>query len=276
MFGRNRMLGRLAIHTVLCFGALLMVGPFIWMLLTSVKTFSEAAQVPPVIFPSRVIWENYTEVLRVLPFDKYYFNTAITTISRTLGQVVLCSMAAYAFARIEFPGRNLIFMLCLSVLMVPGQIFIIPQFLIMKDLGWLNSLQALIVPGIFSAFGTFLLRQFFMTLPKDVEEAAKLDGCNHFHTYWRIMLPMVKPALIALIIFTALASWNELLWPLIVNTSPDKMTLAAGIASLKGQYTTDYPTMMAGTLMATLPMIVMFIVLQRYFIEGIALTGSKG
>jgi multiple sugar transport system permease protein len=143
-------------------------------------------------------------------------------------------------------------------------------------LGWLNSLQALIVPGIFSAFGTFLLRQFFMTLPKEVEEAAKLDGCNHFQTYWRIMLPMVKSALIALIIFTALASWNELLWPLIVNTSPDKMTLAAGIASLKGQYTTDYPTMMAGTLMATLPMIALFIVLQRYFIEGIALTGSKG
>jgi multiple sugar transport system permease protein len=166
-------------------------------------------------------------------------------------------------------------MLTLSVLMVPGQVFLIPQYMIMKDLGWLNSLQALIVPGLFSAFGTFLLRQFFMTLPKELEEAAKLDGCNQFRTYWQIMLPLARPGMIALAIFVILWSWNDLMWPLIVNTSPDKMVLSAGLASLQGEHSTNYTILMAGSMMAIMPMIVIFLVFQRSFIEGIALTGSK-
>jgi len=166
--------------------------------------------------------------------DKGYFrNTAIVAATRTVGQLLLCSMAAYAFARIKFPGRELIFILFLSVPMIPYQIFIIPQYMIMKDLGWLNTIKGLIVPGLFSSFGTFLLRQFFMTLPKELEEAAKLDGRNHFRIYRSIMLPVVVPGLIALAIFTTLAWWSDLLWPIIVNHSPDKLTLAAGLASLR-------------------------------------------
>lgn len=264
------------VHAVLTIGALAMVIPFVWMFLTSLKSLAESTSVPPVLIPPVLRWENYREAVTNLPFGVFFRNTAIVAAARTVGQLLLCSMAAYAFARIKFPGRELIFILFLSVLMIPYQIFIIPQYMIMKDLGWLNTIKGLIVPGLFSSFGTFLLRQFFMTLPKELEEAAKLDGCNHFRIYRSIMLPVVVPGLIALAIFTALAGWNDLLWPIIVNNSPEKLTLAAGLASLRGEHTTNYPVLMAGTMLATLPMIVLFMLLQKYFIEGIVLSGIKG
>jgi multiple sugar transport system permease protein len=263
------------IHFVLIMGSAAMVVPFLWMILTSLKTYAESIHVPPVIIPADFQWENYKEVFGLLPFLKFMYNTFIVTILRTVGQLFLCSLAAYAFARIVFPGRNFLFMLALSVLMVPGQVFLLPQYMIMVKLGWLNSLQAVIVPGLFSAFGTFLLRQFFMGLPKELEEAARLDGCNHFQIYWKIMLPLAKPGLIALGIFTTLWSWNELMWPMIVNSSPESMTLSVGLSSLQGQYLTNYPILMAGSFLAILPMLILFIFLQKQFIEGIAVTGGK-
>ncbi|PLS05350.1 carbohydrate ABC transporter permease [Neobacillus cucumis] len=264
------------IHVILIIGALSMITPFLWMVLTSLKTFGESTQVPPVIIPSKLKWSNFTEIFVTLPFLKFYWNTILTTIFKTLGQLLFCSLAAYAFARINFPGRNLLFILLLSILMVPSQAYIIPQYLIMVKLGWLNSLQALIVPGITSVFGTFLLRQFFMTLPSELEDAAKLDGCNHFQIYWKIMLPLAKPGLIAHAIFTILWCWNDLMWPLIVNNSPDQMPLSAGLASLQGQFLTNFPVLMAGSLLASWPMIIMFIFLQKHFVEGIAISGTKG
>lgn len=266
---------KLIVHILLIVGAVLMVTPFVWMLLTSFKSLSESTRIPPVLIPSEFQWSNYSKVLVSLPFKTFYFNTIITTAAKTLGQLVFCSMAAYAFARLRFPGRGFLFILSLSVLMVPGQVFIIPQYMIMKQLGWINSLQALIVPGLFSVFGTFLLRQFFMTIPKELEEAAKLDGCSYFGIYLKVMLPLAKPGLVALAIFTILWSWNDLLWPIIVNTSMDKMPLSAGLAYLQGEHFTNFPVLMAGSMMAIWPMILMFIFFQRYFIEGIALTGSK-
>lgn len=263
------------IHVVLIIGAVMMVIPFIWMLLTSLKTYAESVHIPPKIFPKDFQWENYKEVFELLPFFKFMFNTIIVTVARTIGQLFLCSLAAYAFARIRFPGRNILFVLVLSVLMVPSQVFLLPQYMIMVKLNWLNTLQAVIVPGLFSAFGTFLLRQFFMGLPKELEEAARLDGCNHFQIYWKIMLPLAKPGLIALGIFTALWSWNELMWPLIVNSSSEKMTLSVGLSSLQGQYLTNYPILMAGSFLAILPMLLLFMFLQKRFIEGIAITGGK-
>ena len=253
-----------------------MITPFLWMVLTAFKTFGESTRVPPVIIPSNLEWKNFSEIFITLPFLKFYTNTIITTFFKTLGQLIFCSLAAYAFARIEFPGKNILFILLLSILMVPNQAYVIPQYLIMVKLEWLNSLKALIVPGITSAFGTFLLRQFFLTLPSELEDAAKLDGCNHFQIYWRVMLPLAKPGLIALAIFTILWSWNDLMWPLIVNSSPDKMPLSAGLASLQGQYITNFPVLMAGSLLATWPMILMFVFLQKHFVEGIALSGTKG
>ncbi|GGI16093.1 sugar ABC transporter permease [Gottfriedia solisilvae] len=265
----------LLIHIILIVGAVAMVLPFIWMFLTSLKTYAESIHVPPVIIPKDFQWENYKEVFTLLPFFKFMLNTLIVTVLRTAGQLFLCSLAAYAFARIEFPGRNVLFLVALSVLMVPGQVFLLPQYMIMVKLGWLNTLQAVVVPGLFSAFGTFLLRQFFMGLPKELEEAARLDGCNHFQIYWRVMLPLAKPGLVALGIFTTLWSWNELMWPMIVNSSPESMTLSVGLSSLQGQYLTNYPVLMAGSFLAIVPMLILFMILQKQFIEGIAITGGK-
>lgn len=263
------------IHLVLILGVIITIIPFLWMILTSLKTFGESTQVPPVIFPKKAMWSNYAEVLKTLPFKDFYLNTIISTVAKTAGQLVICSMAAYVFARIDFPFKNFIFMIVLSVLMVPSQIFLLPQYMIIQKMGLLNTITALILPGLFSAFGTFLLRQFFMALPNEIEEAAILDGCNHFQIYSKIMLPLAKPGLVSLGVFTALWSWNDLMWPLTVNTATEKMTLSAGLASLQGQHGTNFPVLMAGSVMAIWPMIVMFIIFQKQFIEGIAFTGGK-
>lgn len=274
---RFRRTGAQWIHVILAVGALFMSVPFLWMLLTSLKTYGESLQVPPVIFPGHPQWSNYLKVFERLPFIDYYVNTVLITLGKTAGQLLFSSLAAYAFARIAFPGRNLLFLIVLSVLMVPLPVFLIPRYLLIAKLEWLNTLTAIIVPGMASAFGTFLLRQFFMTLPKELDEAAMLDGCNHFQIFSRILLPLAKPGLIAFSIFSVLGSWNELLWPLIVIRTPEKRPLSAGLATLQEQldFMSDQTLMMAGATLAILPMIVLFIVLQRHFIEGIALTGSK-
>ncbi|SHK07949.1 carbohydrate ABC transporter permease [Paramaledivibacter caminithermalis] len=267
---------KLLVHIVLLIGVVVTITPFVWMVLTSLKTVGESTLVPPKILPEVPQWKNYSEVQKTLPFLKFYYNTIVYTVVRTLGQIILCSMAGYAFARIEFPGKKYIFIGLLSVLMIPGQSFLLPQFMIMAKLKLLNTIRALIIPGLFSSFGTFLMRQFFMQIPKEIEEAAILDGCNHFHIFKNIMLPLVRPGIIALAITCILDSWNQLMWPLIVNTNINKMTLSAGIASLSGQHFTNYPVMMAGAVLAIWPMIVVFIIFQKQFIQGLAFTGSKG
>lgn len=265
----------LLIHIILILGAIVMVLPFIWMILTSFKTLAESTQMPPQILPDSIVWDNYTNVLNILPFDKFYINTFIMLFFRVIGSVLFSAMAAYAFARLNFPGKNFLFMLVLMQMMIPSQIFIIPQYLFVQKLGLLNTATALVIPGIVSAFGTFLLRQFFMGIPTELEEAAKLDGCNIGTTFFRIMLPLARSGLIALAIFTALFAFKDLMWPLIVNMSIDKMTLSAGLASLQGQFSTNYPQLMAGSLMAIWPMLLIFVIFQRKFIEGIATSGGK-
>jgi multiple sugar transport system permease protein len=265
----------LGVHTILVASALAMVAPFGWQLVTSLKSLSNATKVPPSLLPEGR-WDNYGKVFDVLPFGHQFLNTVLMAGLRTIGQVLFCSMAAYAFARLRFPGRNVLFGILLSVLMVPPQLFIIPQYQIISSLGWLNSLQALVVPGLFSAFGVFLLRQFFLGLPKELEEAAAIDGAGPVRIYWSIVLPLARPGLVALSLLVLLWSWNDLFWPLVVNTDPGKMTLSAGLASLQGQFQTDYPVLMAGSLLASLPIIAVFTVLQRQFIQGIATSGIKG
>jgi multiple sugar transport system permease protein len=263
------------VHVALSIGAFAMVTPFLWQVLTSLKTRGESVRTPPTFVPSWH-WDNYAEVFRAIPFTQQALNTVLMTAGRTVTQLLLCSLAAYAFARLRFPGRGWIFGLFLTVLMVPSQLFLIPQYEIVQSLGWLNTMAALIVPGIFSAFGTFMLRQFFLGLPRELDEAARLDGANPLRTYWHIMLPLAKPGLLALGLLTVLWSWNDLMWPLVVNTDPQKMTLSVGLASLQGEHLTNYPVLMAGSLLATAPIIVLFVVLQRQLIAGIAFTGSKG
>jgi multiple sugar transport system permease protein len=262
-------------HVVLIIGAIIMIVPFLWMVLTSIKTLGESIQMPPKIIPSQIYSENYSAVMKILPFAQFYINTILMIVGRVVGSVLFSAMAAYACARLKFPGKNAFFGLVLFQMMIPGQLFIIPQFLIVQKLGLLNTVSALIIPGIVSAFGTFLLRQFFMGLPKDLEEAAKLDGCTIWQTFYKIMLPLARSGMIALGIFTALFAFKDLMWPLIVNMSIDKMTLASGLASLQGQFSTNYPQLMAGSLLAIWPMLLVFIIFQKRFIEGIATSGGK-
>ena len=264
------------VHLVLLAGIIVVVFPFLWMIFTSFKTNGEAMRIPPTVLPEQWVTTAYTEILNALPFATVYMNTIISTVVTTAVQVAFCAMAAYAFARIEFPFRNAIFVLILSVLMVPGQIFLIPQYLIIMKLGLLDTIPALFLPNLFSAFGTFLLRQFFMSLPKELEEAALLDGCNRYQIFGKIMLPLVKPGIVSLVIFTAKFAWNDFMWPLIVNTTPSKMTLGPALYTLRGQYTTQYPMQMAGAVMAVIPLVVLFFIFQKQFIEGVAQSGIKG
>jgi len=263
-------------HVVLSLGAFIVIGPFLWEVLTSFKTFAESIHVPPVVIPAQFDWENYLDVFATIPFGSMFANSVLMTIGRTVGQVFFCSLAGYAFARLHFPGRNIIFAVFLAVMMVPPQMFLIPQYQIMQQLGLLNTVAALALPGMFSAFGTFLMRQFFIQLPVELEEAARLDGANVWQIYWRIMLPLSAPGMLALGLLVAIWSWNDLLWPLVVNTDPEKMPLSAGLATLQGEHLTNYPILMAGSLMASLPLIIGFIVFQRQLIQGIASTGIKG
>jgi multiple sugar transport system permease protein len=269
---RNR---HLAVHIILIVGALAMVFPFVWQVLTTFKSPTEALAVPPSFLPQHFDWSAFGRVLTRIPFVDMFVNSLLSALVRTAAQLVFCSMAGYAFARLRFPFKNVLFVMLLAIMMVPREIYLLPQVEIIKGLGLLNSVPALIAPGLFSAFGTFLMRQFFATLPASLEEAARLDGASRFRVFFSVMLPLARPGLVALAIFTTLWSWNELLWPLIVNSDASKLNLAAGLSTLTGEYITDFPMLMAGSLMAELPMIVLFLVLQRRFIEGIASTGLK-
>jgi multiple sugar transport system permease protein len=265
-----------AAHAVLMLGAAAMVFPFIWQILTTFKTVPESRAVPPVILPASLNLDAYARFFDSAPFANMLGISVLALILRVVGQLVICALAAYGFARFQFPGRGILFGLFLVMLMVPSQLFLIAQFELIKQLDLLNTVQAIAIPGIFSAFGTFLMRQAFLAVPKELEEAAVLDGANAFQIFWRIMLPLTGPTLAALTVLTSLYSWNDLLWPLIITSSEENLTLPVGLALLQGQYGTDYPTLMAGSLLASIPLVVVFIALQRQFFAGIASTGLKG
>lgn len=267
--------GKILVYTFLIIGAVTMLIPFFWMFLTSVKTLGESMRVPPTILPAKWNWKNYPDIMESLPFINLYINTIGLIFLRIVCAVLFSSMAGYAFAKIRFPGKGLLFGLILAQNMLPGQIFIIPQYVMLSKLGALNSMFALLFPGLVSAFGTFFLRQTYMSLPDDLGEAARLDGCNQWQTFTKIMLPLTKTAIMALGVFTAVFAYGELMWPLIANTDLNKMTLSAGLSTIRGQYATKYPLLMAGSVLAMWPMLLLYTVFQRQFIEGIALTGTK-
>lgn len=268
--------GKFFVYIILIGGVGITVFPFIWMILTSFKSQIESIKIPVTIFPKEWLIKNYFAVFNAIPFGRMYLNTIINAVVIVSVQLIFCSMAAYAFARLKFPGKNAIFTVLLSVLMIPSSFFILPQYQIIQGLNLLNTIPALFLPNLFSIFGTFLLRQFFKSLPDSLEDAARIDGCNRFMIFYKIMLPLVKSGLVALGILTLRFAWNDLMWPLIVNTSEQKMTLAAGLSSLQGQYVTDYPLMMAGAVMSVAPLLILFAIFQEQFIEGIALSGVKG
>lgn len=268
--------GNVGAHIALGIGGFIMIFPFLWQIIMSVSTNEQVIGATPTFWPGVIHWENYRAVFTAVPFlDQLGVSVAITVL-RVLGQIVLCSLAGYAFARMKFPAKGVIFGVVLSILMVPGQVYLIPQFQIVQSLGLLNSIWGIVLPGLFSAFGVFLMRQTFMGLPVELEEAARLDGANPFQIFWKIMLPLAAPGLSALAVITALWSWNDLLWPLVVTTYAKNMPLSAGLATLQGSVTTDYTVMMAASVMAMAPVLVFFIALQRRMVDGLAFSGTKG
>ena len=262
-------------YTALVLGSVTMIFPFLWMLLTSFKTQSEAMAIPPKILPSSWELTNFFTALQSLPFTNLYLNTGLMILFRVICAVVFSSMAGYAFAKLNFPGKNLLFGLVLMQMMLPSQIFIIPQYQMLAKMGATNSIFALVFPGLVSAFGTFFLRQAYMGIPNEIAEAAYLDGCNKWQTFVKVMFPLTGSSMAALAIFTAVFAYADLMWPLICNTDLNMMTLSAGLSTLNGQYTTNFPVLMAGSLLAMIPMLILYLLFQKQFIEGIAMTGGK-
>ena len=273
----KRAIGSLAvIYVVLIVAGAVMFAPYVLEILTSLKTYEETQLIPPVIVPAVPQWANYVSVsYQDFPILIELLNSVVASAARVAGQLLLASMAAYAFARLRFPFKRTLFALFISVLMVPTQLFLIPQYQIMQKLGLLDTLPALFLPGMFSAFGVFLLRQFFMSLPKELDEAARLDGANPWQIYFLILLPLLRPALIALALLTLVFSWNDLLWPLVVNSTPERLPISVGLANLQGQYVTEYQLIMAGAVIASAPIIVLFLILQKQFIAAFATSGLK-
>jgi len=271
----KRLSGSILLHVVMYALAFITVAPFLWMVLTSFKGLGDIMVYPPSWWPKHGSLNNYIDALQAAPFGRYYANSLFVAISVTLGQMVTCSMAAYAFARLKFRGRDALFYVFLGTMMIPGQVTMIPSFMVLYWLGWIDTYQALIVPGLASAFGTFLLRQFFMTIPSELEEAASIDGCSRWGILWRIILPLAKPALATLAVFTFMGVFNDFLWALIVVNSEEMRTVQLGLAIFRDRYQTDWGQLMAGSVMATLPILLLFFVAQKYFIQGITLSGMK-
>ena len=272
----SAVLRRVLLYIVLILIAVIMVVPFLWMLSTSLKTQYDAVKITPVWIPDPPQWENYVKLFTEQPMFQFMLNTIKIVFFVVLGQLFFSSLAAYSFARISFKGRNVVFFFYIATLMVPGQVTMIPTYLMFAKAGLTDNHLALILPAFFSAFGVFLLRQFFMSLPRELEEAAEIDGCNPFMTYWRIMLPLVVPAMLTLGVFTLMNTWNDYMGPLIYLSSPEKYTMTLGIAYFKGVYTTQWNLVMAGSIVSVVPILIAYLCAQKYFIEGIAFSGVKG
>ena len=271
----NRKITTALVYLVLAAGAVLMIFPFVWMLLTSFKSMAESMRIPPTILPAQWLIQNYTDALESLPFIRLYINTALLILLRVICAVAFSSAAGYAFAKLKFPGKNAFFSLVLIQMMLPSQIFIIPQYQMLAKLSLTNTIFALVFPGLVSAFGTFFLRQSYMGIPDELGEAAYLDGCTRWQTFTNVMMPLTKASMAALTIFTAVFAYADLMWPLIANTDLNMMTLSAGLSTLRGQFTPNYPMLMAGSMLAMIPMVILYLVFQKQFIEGIAMTGGK-
>lgn len=249
--------------------------PIIWALSGSLKADGEVTE--PTLFPSHPQWSNYREVFALMPFWRMFFNTVLYAGCVTAGQVFFCSLAGYAFARLQFRGRDTLFVLYLSTLMVPLTVTVIPQFILMRIVGWVDTPWAMIVPGLFgSAFGTYLMRQFFRTLPTDLEEAAILDGCSPWQIYWRILLPHSRPAVLVLGVLTWVNVWNDFLWPLLMIQRNSLATLTLGLVRLRGEYVVRWPVLMAASMLMLVPLVILYAVAQRSFVRGIAVTGLGG
>lgn len=281
-----------ALYIILTLGSITMLVPFVWMVVTSIKQPNEVFSATGGIswLPEHFVWKdtiingenirawwgNYPDAWTAISFPRLYLSSIFVAVVGTFGQVLTSAMAAYAFARLQFPGREKLFFAYLATMMIPGSVTMIPVFVILKNLGWINTYQALIIPSMFSAYGTFMLRQFFIGLPCDLEDAAKIDGSGYIGIWLRVILPLSKPALATLTTFTFMGFWGSYMWPLIVTITEEMRTLPIGLKYFVGQHATNYTQLMAGSIIALIPVLIIFIFNQRYFVEGIKLSGLGG
>ncbi len=274
--GRRQLASSTVSHLLLGVAALITLIPFIWMVSTALKPSSEVFSTPPSLIGSSIEWGNFATAWNYLPFARFMVNGVIVAGLGTVIVVITSAMAAYAFSRLKWRGRNGIFLIYLGTLMIPQEVLIVPMFILMRDLGWVNSYQALIVPWAFTAFGTFLLRQFFLTLPDELEEAARIDGANRFVSFTQVLLPLVRPALGTLAVFTFIGYWNSFLWPLLIVSDVNMATVPLGLNMFLGQTGNQWNLLMAASTISVLPSVLMVIGLQRYLVSGIAMSGLGG
>ena len=272
--GLQRWQAALLTITTLAIAAVMLL-PLVWMVLTSFKPESEIVQFPPRLWPESITFSHYADVWERIPFARLYLNTIIFAGTVTVVSVLFDSMTAYALARLDFRGKNVIFVFILVMLMMPFQVTLVPLYDLLASIGWTDTLHGLIVPRATNAFGIFFLRQFFLSLPRDLEDAARVDGAGEFSIYRRIIMPLSWPALLTLALFHFMYNWNDLLWPLLINQAADQQTLPSGLAQFMGQHVVEYGLLMAASVMALLPVVVFFLVIQRRFVEGVATTGLK-
>jgi len=268
--------GRISLHVVLTVVGFFMLAPLLWMLSTSLKEPGDIFIYPPQWIPDPVVWQNYVETVTVMPFGRFYFNSTFQAAAVTVLQLLTSSLAAFAFARLRFRGRDLLFLLYLGTMMIPFPVTMIPNFIIVRLLGWIDTFKALILPPAFSAFSTFLLRQYFLSLPIELDDAARVDGASSFRIWWQVLLPLTGPAIATLAIFTFLGQWNNFLWPLIVTNSEHMRTLPVGLAAFQGQFRVEWHLLMAGSVIALVPILVIYIIGQKWFVRGITLSGMGG
>ena len=274
---QRRLTELLSSYLVLLAGAGILLIPLFWMVSTSLKPLDEVYVYPILWIPSKIVWQNYLDVFKNVPFGRYLLNSVEISLFAIVGNLLGSSLAAFSFARLRYPGKNFLFLIMLSTMMVPAWVTMIPHFILFKWLGWLDTYLPILVPAYFAVpFYTFLLRQFFLGIPIDLEDAARIDGCSSFGIYWRIFLPLAKPALATVAIFSFFYYWNDLLYPLIYLQSQDKFPVPMGIATFRGEQYANFALMMAASTMALAPLLVVFFLAQRLFIQGVVITGVKG
>lgn len=272
----GKILGRGFLYILLIMGGLVMIVPFAWMISTSLKSGQYVLSMPPQLIPNPATLDSYRRIFELYPIGRMLFNSLFVAGLTTIGQLITCSMAAYAFARLKFRGHNFVFLLYLATLMVPFQVTITPLFILMRIFGWINTYQGLILPGVFSAFGTFMLRQAFMTIPTEYEEAAYMEGASPLTIFLKIILPLSKPALATLSVFAFMGSWNSFMWPLFIVREETLMTLPVGLATLQGRWLTEWNLVMAGAVITVLPMLLLYLFAQKYLVQGYVMSGLKG
>ncbi len=264
------------IYAILVLGAAFIIIPFLWMLLSSVKTAKELLQVPPTLLPENLALENYKEVFKLQGFKKYIFNSIFVTVCITLGELITTILAAFAFSKLNFKGNNIIFAVLLGTMMVPGEVLVIPNFVLLSKLSWINTYKALIIPWCTSVFSIFLLKQHFMSIPKELHFAAKIDGCKDFKFLWHILIPIARPTVITIGVLKIINSWNSFMWPMIVTNSEAMRTLPTALAKFSTESGSDYHLIMALSTLVILPMVIVYILLQKYILDGVKGSNLKG